>query len=358
VSGRRPPRSALAWIGIQLIGAGTAAAQVPQTGAEMYRAWCAVCHADDGAGRAPNRPVKTPPMDFTDCRTTTAEPDADWEYVIARGGPAAGLSPEMPAFEVLTPDQIGRLVAYVRTFCREPRWPSGNLNLRRAIFTAKAFPEYEAVLTPVVSHGQGLFAHTRVTAEYAARVGRRGQIEVGVPAESINTATGRVVGLGDVAFGAKYVLRADVRRSWIVSGAVEVTVPTGSRRYGFGEGTTVVESLLATGWMWRGFAIQADVRAEYFTKKVPLEIYHHFSYNASFSRDLTAAPSTWTLGLEAGGVGDGFGIAPYVIKGLTRSGTLSAAFGVRIPVRAPLPLLEDSTRYAGYILWDYGQLVR
>ena len=58
--------------------------------------------------RKVNEPTVTvEPMDFTDCKVTTAEPDADWERAIAKGGPGVGLSPQMPAFEdSLTGEQI------------------------------------------------------------------------------------------------------------------------------------------------------------------------------------------------------------------------------------------------------------
>ena len=38
-------------------------------------------------------------------------------------------------------------IAHIRTFCPDPAWPQGDLNLPRAFFTEKAFPENEAVWT-------------------------------------------------------------------------------------------------------------------------------------------------------------------------------------------------------------------
>ena len=74
------------------------------------------------------------PMDFTDCRVTTPEPDADWERAIAKGGPGVGLSPQMPGFEdSLTAEQIAGFVSHIRTFCKDTRWPSGNNNFPRPI---------------------------------------------------------------------------------------------------------------------------------------------------------------------------------------------------------------------------------
>ena len=71
----------------------------PETIPEMWTAWCARCHADDGSGKVNEPTVTVVPMDFTDCQVTSREPDVDWERAIAKGGPGVGLSPQMPAFE-------------------------------------------------------------------------------------------------------------------------------------------------------------------------------------------------------------------------------------------------------------------
>ena len=52
----------------------------------------------------------------------------------------------MPAFgDALSPEDIALAVSHLRTFCTEAAWPRGDLNLPRAFFTEKAFPENEAV---------------------------------------------------------------------------------------------------------------------------------------------------------------------------------------------------------------------
>ncbi len=119
----------------------------------MWGAWCARCHAQDGSGKIDEPTVTVEPMDFTDCKLTTAEPDADWERAIAKGGPGVGLSPLMPGFEdSLTADQIAGFVSHIRGFCKETGWPSGNNNFPRPIVTEKAFPENEFLILPAVSH--------------------------------------------------------------------------------------------------------------------------------------------------------------------------------------------------------------
>jgi mono/diheme cytochrome c family protein len=317
--------------------------QRPATGAEMYAAWCAVCHADDGTGQNAQRPMAQPPMDFADCTVATGEPDVDWDLVISAGGPAAGLSSDMPSFEALSVVEIRQLTAHLRTFCTEQGWPSGNLSVRRAVFTTKAFPEYEAVLVPMVSHGDSSYTRVRLKAIYARRVGKRGQVEVALPAETVGWVTGTVGGVGDLSVGGKYVLHAGRERPWIAAAGFDVSLPTGSLRWEFGAGSVVAEPYLAAAFVWQRMTVQADVRGRYFSRQIEGEAYQHLMYNASLSRDWSTTPTGWTTGVEVSGVGSGIGLVPYVAKGLTRSGSLTAAVGVRFPVSAPSPYVTDLT---------------
>jgi len=328
------------------------AAQIPATAVEMYRSWCAVCHGEDGAGRPPARPVKSPPLDFTNCRLATAEPDADWALVIRLGGAAAGLSSEMPEFSQLSPSEVDAIVAYLRSLCRQPGWPPGNLSFRRALFTAKAFPENEVVLAPMVSHGQSTYARVRIEASYGVRLGRRGQVEVGLPAETVHWVTGRVAGVGDLTIGGKYVLYASDARRSIVTGGVETSLGTGSLQWGFGEGTTVTEPYLAAAFRWRGWTIQSDLKTLFFARKIVGEYYHRIVWDASLSRDRSFTPTAWTAGVEFNAADRAFGITPYVLKGLTRTGSLAVGAGVRIPL-SNYPYTADLVRWRGYLLWDY-----
>ena len=149
--GRRSIRLCLCGI---LWASVTAAGQIPTEPDEMYGAFCAVCHAEDGSGRVDNPALDAEPMDFADCAVATPEPDGDWDLVITNGGPAAGLSAEMPSYgDTLTEGQIQSLIGYLRGFCAEPDWPIGTLNFPRPIFTEKAFPENEFLLLPEFSDG-------------------------------------------------------------------------------------------------------------------------------------------------------------------------------------------------------------
>ena len=128
------------------------------TGEQIFGLACATCHAPDGTGSPEHVVGFRLPLpnghdlpDFTDCSTNTVEPMADWMAVVHRGGTVRGLDRHMPAFgDALSADQIERIVAYLRSFCRDSAWPPGELNLPRAFFTEKAFPENEAVWTTAV----------------------------------------------------------------------------------------------------------------------------------------------------------------------------------------------------------------
>jgi mono/diheme cytochrome c family protein len=118
-----------------------------------YRRACAACHGVDGAGLPQSVvgfDIALP--DFTDCSFATREPDADWGAITSAGGPVRGFHRLMPAFgDALTEEEITGTIAHIRTFCGNAAWPRGELNLPRALFTEKAYPEDEAVLTTYVS---------------------------------------------------------------------------------------------------------------------------------------------------------------------------------------------------------------
>lgn len=329
-------------------------AQAPATPPEMYQAWCTRCHAADGSGKVAEPTVKTVPMDFTDCRIASGEPDADWEQVIAHGGPAAGLSAEMPAFgEFLAPDQLRGLVAYVRAFCAEPGWPHGNLNFPRPLFTEKAFPENEVVLQPAVSHRSGSGTDAALRAIYERRIGKRGHAEIAVPFSSVSGNGSRRQGVGDVAIAGKYVLHADRPGTRIVSGGLELILPTGNDRRGLGAGATMLEPFLAAGATVGMVYLQGSLNVEVPTASRAGD--PEVGYNVYVGRDTSPSPSTWTLGFELAGAGDALAAAPQVRKGLTRTGALAAAFGVRVPITARK---EQSARWAGYLIWEYLEPVR
>lgn len=334
---------------VLLVISGPASAQIPTTPREMYSAWCVRCHAEDGTGRVDDPSITVEPMDFTNCSVTTAEPDADWELVTTLGGPVAGLSSQMPGYgDSLTRDQILALVGYVRTFCAETGWPLGNVNFSRPIFTEKAFPENEVVILPAVAHGDDEDTSVRFKTVFEHRIGRRGHAEIALPLASLGSNGDREFGLGDISLAGKYVLATDERSTRILTGGLEFKLPTGSENRGLGGGSTVFEPYLAAGAALGDLLVQAQLKLEIPTRDPGQET--EIVYNLAFGRDLSSRPSTWSVGMELNGIDDKLAVTPQVRKGLTLTGAVAAAFGVRLPL---VNRQRQSTTWVGYLLWEY-----
>jgi hypothetical protein len=122
-----------------------------RSGAQVYNEICATCHGPDGRGGVNLELEKiVAPPDFTDCAFAAREPDRGFLAVAHNGGPARGFSPLMaPWGGTYTEEELGFAVSHLRTFCKDDRWPRGELNLPRPFVTAKAFPEDEAVMSTV-----------------------------------------------------------------------------------------------------------------------------------------------------------------------------------------------------------------
>ncbi len=223
-------------------------------GVDLYAAACANCHGIDGTGAPPSAlAFEEEVPDFTDCSFASREPDADWVAVAHEGGPVRGFSGMMPAFGgILGPEPLERVMAYVRTLCGDARWPRGELNVPRAMFTEKAYPEDELVYTietPLEGDASALLSEI----VYEKRFGPRSQIEVVVPFGVRQRGVGAadpdawVGGLGDVVLGLKHTVLHSLASGTIVSVGGEVKLPTGKTDDGFGGGTTVLETFAAVG---------------------------------------------------------------------------------------------------------------
>ncbi|MES1210490.1 MAG: c-type cytochrome, partial [Pseudomonadota bacterium] len=225
---------------------------------------CAACHGADGAGQ-PRAVVgfDVPLPDFRDCTFATSEPSADWFAVVHEGGPVRALDRLMPAFAgALRDEEIARAVDYLRGFCRRlPDWPLGELNLPRALFTEKAFPENEVVLTSAIAlRGPGNVMNELV---YEQRLGARAMFEIGVPFGAVNVTdaptampgtapVGWTAGLGDLGAAFKYAVAHSARTGSIVALGLDVSVPTGRADRGLGEGVTVLDPFVAYGQLLAG----------------------------------------------------------------------------------------------------------
>jgi len=223
----------------------------PAMGKTVYQGGCIACHGADGRG-APEestrfkRPDTFP--DFSRCDQTTPEADYTWKAVVLNGGPYLGFSTIMPSFrDLLSNDQIDDVVAYLRSFCTNPHWPRGELNLPRALVTEKAFPENEFVMSTAVNASGAPGLETHFIHEQA--FGTKGQLEVDVPWDYQDQNHSWNSHVGDITFAWKQVMYSNLRTGSIFSLQGGILPPTGSTTLG-GNGTTVFEPFAAFDQLW------------------------------------------------------------------------------------------------------------
>jgi len=334
------------------------------TGEEIYRAACATCHGLDGTGSSSKVVGFTLPLpnghefpDFTDCPTNTVEPASDWMAVVHSGGRVRGLDRHMPAFgDALSADEIERVVRHLWTFCRDSSWPRGDLNLPRALFTEKAFPENEVVFVTGSLPGRSGVAENIV---YEHRFGSRGTYEINVPFAAAQVDPGGPWrrGIGDLEITVRQTVHASYQRGSILALGGAVTLPTGNESIGLGNGATVFEPMLLAGQMLgaNGFV---QLQAGY---EIPSD--HTRGVNEGFVR--TALGYTWAQDAGRGrawtpmaevmvarpaGAPAEWDIVPQAQVSLSKLQHVLVSAGVRVP------LTQRDTRQAQlvtYLLWDW-----
>ena len=338
-----------------------AADSPPRTGAQVWESGCAACHGADGAGR-PRDVVgfDVPLPDLRDCAFATSEPTADWFAVVHEGGSVRGLSRMMPAFGgALTDGEISAVVDYLRGFCEElPRWPLGDLNLPRALFTEKAFPENEVLLTSTIAlRGPGSVMNELV---YEQRLSARSQLEVGVPFGVLNqTSSGWTAGLGDLGFAFKDAILQSARTGSILALGLDVSVPTGRTEQGLGAGVTIFEPFIAVGQILpRGAFIQAQagvgLPVDMDTAKPEVFWRALLGWSVSPGRfGRMFSPIVEVLGareLDTDGARVSWDLVPQMQV------TLSRRKHVRADVGAAIPVSQTEGRHwqlGAYVLWDW-----
>ncbi len=328
-------------------------------GRDSFEEICATCHGADGRGAPGRQNLQIDMPDFTDCAFASREPDTDWLAVAHEGGPSRGFSPLMPAHgESLGGETLELVIAHVRRFCADRRWPRGELNLPRPQLTEKAYPEDELVIEGAASLEQDRAATTELV--YEKRFGPRAQLELGLPLALQEDASGsRLAGLGDVALGAKYALWHDLERGGIVSLASEVVVPTGERRRGLGGGTVVLEPSLLWGQLLPGDGfLQAQLLGEFPLNEdrgdpeaqLRVALGRSF-FEGRFGREW--APMLELIGTRVFARGSRdfeWDAVPQLQVALNRRQHVRLSLGVRLPLD---DAGERPTRALLYLLWDW-----
>lgn len=341
-----------------LAGVADARGAAEPSGRELYESACATCHGTDGTG-APRERVgfDVPLPDFSDCGFTTREPTDDWIAITHRGGPARGFDEMMPAFgAALSEDEIGRVLGHIRGFCDDPAWPRGELNLPRPLYTEKAYPEDELVLTTAVALEGPASIDSEIV--YETRIGARNQLEVTVPFGVRERAGGWAEGAGDVGFGLKRAMFHSSSSGTIFSLAGEVFVPSGDEADGFGTGTFVFEPFLALGQIVpvAGFVqLHAGVELPADTDRARREGFARVAFGQSFSQGRFGR--SWTPMVEVlaarellHGARTEWDFVPQLQV------TLNQRQHVMLDVGARMPMTEIAARpteLVVYVLWDW-----
>lgn len=338
---------------------------LPQTGKALYEKACAACHGVDGTGVSSSQAgFDTPLPDFTDCNFATREPDVDWIYVTEKGGPARAFVPMMPAFgSALTRAQIQKTLNHIRTFCGDGAWPRGELNLPRPIFTTKAYPEDELVLSTIVNTS----GPDKIEMEliYEQRFGTRNQFEVVFPfgwsEQPVRENDGDTEwrsSVGDIGLGLKRVMFHSLEHGAIITLGGEIFFPTGDEDEGFGNDTTVVEPYLSYGQLLPyDFFLhsQAGLAYPFDDDKVNEEAFLRFALGRTFLLGPYGrlwAPMVELLGSRelVSGADENWDLAPQFQFALSTRQHVRINLGARIPLN---DTDQRDTRFGAYLLWEW-----
>jgi len=328
------------------------------TGRDIFEFACSTCHGPDGRG-SPRSIVgfDLDLPDFTDCTFATPEPLGDWFAVIHEGGPVRGLDRHMPAFgDALSDADIEAVIRHLWTFCDNPSWPRGDLNLTRTFFIEKAFPENETIFTTAF----GTSGPTAIGGEiiYEKRVGIRNQVELAIPIDMQQTAdVGWSRGLGDVGIALKRVLHASVDAGRILSAGAEVVLPTGDESTGRGHGFTILEPSMMFGQVLpRGLFLQAQTGIEVPSdhRRGNNEVFWRAAFGGTLAQD-RGFGRAWSPAIELLGMHETDGpvewdVVPQLQVTLSKLQHVMIAGGVRVPVNERE---ERHPQVLTYLLWDW-----
>jgi mono/diheme cytochrome c family protein len=303
--------------------------QSSDTGAVLYRSWCAACHGRDARG-TPSASVRTsvPPAGLADCSASTPEPEARWLGVVTRGGAAYGLSLDMPAFGgAVSPEQIRWVVRYIRSLCGNPAWPPGELNFPRAYLAEKAFPENEVV---VVNHGR------EQEYIYERRMGPRFQIELA----GRTAFDGARNSFGGVGFAGKYDLWHSPGARVITSAGIEAIPPLGR------QDRWEVEPFVSFGWSpHRAMTLQGEVVATWEEQAGITGAEYRLGLGKQLGRVVPMVEAGWVVPRQGERT---LLLYPQLWVQLSRLGHVAGSLGAEVGPAPRRPTL------IAFLLWDYG----
>jgi mono/diheme cytochrome c family protein len=358
----------LAGAGVSTAAAQTAARQPPapttlklETGKQIYDAGCVSCHGPDGKGQSQSqagfeRPETFP--DFTDCPTSTPEPDVQWRAIITNGGTARAFSQIMPSFgDLLTPEQIVKVVDHLRSLCTETAWPRGDLNLPRPMVTEKAFPENETVVTAAFNT-RGTPGVTSA-AIYERRIGASAMFEIIVPFDFTNDGATWGSAFGDLAIGYKQKLFHSLQKGSIFSVGGEVAAPTGNSTLGTGGESTIFEGFAAFGQLLPGSSflqVHTGFELPAHPDDVPRAYYLRTAIGKTFSTE-RGLGRRWSPMVEfiadrdlVAGAVTNWDIVPQIQIPMSKRMHVLGSIGFRIPANNTA---GRQKQLMFYVLWDW-----
>jgi mono/diheme cytochrome c family protein len=332
-----------------------------ETGQQIYDAGCVSCHGPDGSGQSQNLAGFEPPAtfpDFTDCPTSTVEPDVQWRAIITHGGPVRGFSRIMPSFkDLLTSEQIDKVIDYVRGMCDESAWPRGNLNLPRPMVTEKAFPENETVVSMSINaHGSPGVSSTAI---YERRIGATAMVEAIIPYEFTHGNDSWGASFGDLGLGYKQKLFHSLDTGSIVSVGGELIAPTGNRELGTGGESTVFEVFGAYGQLFRGASflqVHAGIELPAHPDQVPRAYYLRTAIGKTFAT-LAGLGRRWSPIVEfvadrelESGAATNWDIVPEIQIPINTRMHILGNLGFKFPVNNTE---GRQKQVMFYVLWDW-----
>jgi mono/diheme cytochrome c family protein len=342
-------------------------------GKSVYEAACAACHGAAGQGAIRQvQGLKLPSTfpQFNDCSQSTPEFARDYEATIRHGGPARGFSQIMPSFDgVLSGPQITQVIRYLRSLCREPGWPLGELNVPRALVTEKAFPESEVVLTTTVNTTRTRGLGNEI--DYEQVLGKHDQLEIALPFDwAAKPGGGLTGGLGDIGIGDKHVVFSQLHTdrdipAYEATGRIlslegEIVLATGNQARGLGGGEPALNLFAAYDELLPHqlfLQTQAGMQIPRHTEYGPRSAYFRAALGTSVGQGPLGLGRLWSPMLEisgnhdlTGGAATQWSIVPELQVTLNRRQHVRAALGYSIPLNQQA---TQPQQFVAYFLWDW-----